>query len=49
MTKVPFLGKIPIDPHVGTLNEKGKSILVTSPHSQMAEAFKELVQKLIKS
>lgn len=49
MVKVPFLAKVPIDPQVGKLAEKGQSVLVTSPDSQVAQVFRKLVEELTKS
>lgn len=49
MVKVPFLAKVPIDPQVGKLADKGQSVLVTLPDSQVAQVFRKLVEELTKS
>jgi nitrogenase subunit NifH len=49
MVKIPFLAKVPIDPQIGQLSDKGQSVLVTLPDSQVVQVFKKLVEKLIKS
>lgn len=49
MTKIPFLAKIPIDPTIGKLADKGQSILKTHPDSQVAQVFRKLVEELTKS
>lgn len=49
MVKVPFLAKLPIDPEIGKNADKGKSILVTMPDSQVAQVFRKLVEEITKS
>ncbi|XP_063980907.1 cytosolic Fe-S cluster assembly factor Nubp2 homolog [Diachasmimorpha longicaudata] len=49
MVKVPFLAKLPIDPAIGKFADKGQSILVTLPDSQVAQVFRKLVEELTKS
>ncbi|XP_057323815.1 cytosolic Fe-S cluster assembly factor NUBP2 homolog [Microplitis mediator] len=49
IVKVPFLAKLPIDPAIGKLADKGQSILVTMPDSQVAQVFRKLVEELTKS
>lgn len=49
MVKVPFLAKLPIDPEIGKNADKGKSILVTNPDSQVAQVFRKLVEEITKS
>lgn len=49
MVKVPFLAKVPIDPQIGNLADKGQSVLVTLPDSQVAQVFRKLVEELTKS
>lgn len=47
MVKVPFLTKIPIDPVVNkAFAESGKSVYATHPESQVAGAFKKLVDEI---
>ncbi|XP_012283676.1 cytosolic Fe-S cluster assembly factor NUBP2 homolog [Orussus abietinus] len=49
MVKVPFLAKIPIDPALGKLGEKGQSIMSSLPDSQVALVYRKLVEELTKS
>ncbi|EFN82065.1 cytosolic Fe-S cluster assembly factor NUBP2 homolog [Harpegnathos saltator] len=49
MVKVPFLAKVPIDPQIDKLADKGQSVLVTLPDSQVAQVFRKLVEELTKS
>ncbi|XP_015525115.1 cytosolic Fe-S cluster assembly factor Nubp2 homolog [Neodiprion pinetum] len=49
MVKVPFLGRIPIDPAVGKLADKGQSILVTLPDSELARIFRRLIEQITRS
>ncbi|OXU28179.1 cytosolic Fe-S cluster assembly factor NUBP2 homolog [Nasonia vitripennis] len=49
MAKVPFLTKIPIDPTIGKLADKGQSVLKMFPDSQVAQVFRKLVEELTKS
>ncbi|XP_036147735.1 cytosolic Fe-S cluster assembly factor NUBP2 homolog isoform X2 [Monomorium pharaonis] len=49
MVKIPFLIKIPIDPQVGKLADKGQSVLTMLPDSQVAQVFRKLVEELTKS
>ncbi|KAJ8682422.1 hypothetical protein QAD02_018214 [Eretmocerus hayati] len=49
LTKVPFLTKIPIDPTIGKLADKGESVLKTFPDSQVAQSFRKLVVEITKS
>ncbi|XP_015595438.1 cytosolic Fe-S cluster assembly factor NUBP2 homolog [Cephus cinctus] len=49
MVKVPFLAKIPIDPAVGKLGDKGQSVVALIPDSQVAQVFRKLVEEVTKS
>ncbi|XP_043280853.1 cytosolic Fe-S cluster assembly factor NUBP2 homolog [Venturia canescens] len=49
MVKVPFLAKLPIDPAMGRLADRGQSVLETLPDSQIAQVFRKLVEELTKS
>ncbi|XP_012258900.1 cytosolic Fe-S cluster assembly factor NUBP2 homolog [Athalia rosae] len=49
MVKVPYLGRIPIDPAVGRLADKGQSILVTLPDSELARIFRKLIEQITRS
>jgi len=46
--KVPFLGKIPIDPQIVTLGDKGKSFIDSLPDSNASHAFMKVVENIIK-
>ncbi|MFW6128662.1 MAG: P-loop NTPase [Candidatus Aminicenantaceae bacterium] len=46
---VPFLGKIPIDPDIVQLGDKGKSFVVAKPESEASKAFREIVDKIIET
>jgi len=46
--KVPFLGKIPIDPQIVTLGDKGKSFIDSLPDSNASHAFMKIVENIIK-
>lgn len=46
---MPFLAKLPIDPAIGKLADKGQSVLETVPDSQVAQVFRKLVEELTKS
>lgn len=45
-TQTPFLGKIPIDQNVRIGGDSGKPILVSHPDSPVANALREIAQKL---
>lgn len=49
MVNVPFLVKVPIDPQVGKLANKGQSVVTALPGSQVAQAFDKLVEQVTKS
>ncbi|CAG5101151.1 Similar to AAEL008143: Cytosolic Fe-S cluster assembly factor NUBP2 homolog (Aedes aegypti) [Cotesia congregata] len=49
LVKVPFLAKLPIDPAIGKLADKGQSILISMPDSQVAQVLRKLVEELTKS
>ncbi len=46
--KVPFLGKIPIDPQIVTLGDRGKSFIDSLPDSNASHAFMKVVENIIK-
>jgi ATP-binding protein involved in chromosome partitioning len=46
MYRVPFLGQIPLDTEIRIGGDEGKPILVTSPDSPTAAAFREMAQQL---
>lgn len=45
--KVPFLGKIPIDPKVVEAGDDGKPVMIYYPDSKPAEAFSEIISKIM--
>ncbi|XP_051163582.1 cytosolic Fe-S cluster assembly factor NUBP2 homolog [Leptopilina boulardi] len=49
MVKVPFLAKLPIDPSISKLADKGSCVLSTFPDSQVANVFQKLVEEITKS
>jgi len=46
LAKVPFLGRLPIDPRVGDLAGSGKSCLTELPDCTTSKVLKEIVAKL---
>ncbi|RKX59407.1 MAG: ATP-binding protein [Thermodesulfobacteriota bacterium] len=44
--KIPFLGKIPIDPQVSKGSDEGKPIVLNYPDSAPGKAFKEIIEKI---
>jgi len=44
---IPFLGRIPIDPHWGESADTGEALLEIYPSSQVAEAFNLIVEKIV--
>ncbi|XP_023245043.1 cytosolic Fe-S cluster assembly factor NUBP2 homolog [Copidosoma floridanum] len=49
MVKIPFLTKIPIDPTIGRLADRGQSVLKIYPDSKIAQVFRKLVEEITKS
>lgn len=47
--KIPFLGKIPIDPQIVILGDEGKSFVDTQPESKASQAFSDIVNKIIEA
>ena len=45
---VPYLGKIPIDPHICFESDKGMPFVLTKPDSLAAKAFNSIVMKIQK-
>jgi len=43
-----FLGELPFDPRVMALSDEGKPFIVAVPDSPVAEAFQEVVERLLK-
>lgn len=45
--EVPFLGKVPLDPRIGRCCDEGKSFLSEVPESPAADAYKQIIQKIL--
>ena len=43
---VPLLGELPIDPHLGTCSDQGKSIFSEHSDSRVAEEFRSIAEKV---
>lgn len=46
--RVPFLGKIPIDPNIVKSGDNGKPFVLARPDSEAAKSFIEIVEKIFK-
>ncbi|KAL3877442.1 hypothetical protein ACJMK2_035239 [Sinanodonta woodiana] len=46
--KVPFLGRLPLDPRIGKCCDEGKSFLTTVPDSPATHAFIQIIDKIVK-
>jgi Mrp family chromosome partitioning ATPase len=44
---IPFLGRIPIDPHMGVCADKGDLFLEKYPESEVAEACNLIIEKIL--
>lgn len=44
--KVPFLGKIPIDPHIVETGDSGKTFMIKEKNAETARSFKEIVENI---
>uniref|UniRef100_A0ABI7WMF7 Cytosolic Fe-S cluster assembly factor NUBP1 n=3 Tax=Felidae TaxID=9681 RepID=A0ABI7WMF7_FELCA len=44
--KIPLLGKVPLDPHIGKSCDKGQSFLIDAPDSPAALAYRGIIQKI---
>ncbi|CAB1058261.1 hypothetical protein D1BOALGB6SA_3017 [Olavius sp. associated proteobacterium Delta 1] len=44
---IPFLGRIPVDPHWGESGDTGEAVLETYPSSQVAEACNLIIKKIL--
>jgi len=44
---IPFLGRIPIDPHMGVCADAGDSFLDKHPGSEVAEACDQIIEKIM--
>lgn len=45
--RIPFLGKLPLDPRIGKCCDEGKSFLSEVPDSPAAKSYKEIIQKIV--
>ncbi|XP_032242691.2 cytosolic Fe-S cluster assembly factor NUBP1 homolog isoform X2 [Nematostella vectensis] len=46
--KVPFLGRIPLDPRIGRACDEGKSFLSEIPDSPATSSYKDIIEKIVK-
>lgn len=44
--KVPFLGKIPVDPQIVKAGDEGKPMMIYFPEAKPAQAFAQVVEKI---
>lgn len=44
--KVPLLGRVPLDPHIGKSCDKGQSFFVEAPDSPATAAYKSIIQRI---
>ncbi|XP_022372303.1 cytosolic Fe-S cluster assembly factor NUBP1 isoform X2 [Enhydra lutris kenyoni] len=44
--KIPLLGKVPLDPHIGKSCDKGQSFLMDAPASAAALAYRRIIQRI---
>ncbi|XP_032692220.1 cytosolic Fe-S cluster assembly factor NUBP1 isoform X2 [Lontra canadensis] len=44
--KIPLLGKVPLDPHIGKSCDKGQSFLMDAPASAAALAYRSIIQRI---
>jgi len=47
LTDIPFLGRIPIDPHIVKCTDSGKSYLEKYPNSEAATAYQLIAEKIL--
>lgn len=45
--KVPFLGKVPLDPRIGRCCDEGKSFLSEVPESPATNAYKQIIERIL--
>jgi ATP-binding protein involved in chromosome partitioning len=46
--KVPFLGKVPIDPKIVMSGDSGEAYLINNPNSEAGKSFEKIVEKIEK-
>nr|XP_025711414.1 cytosolic Fe-S cluster assembly factor NUBP1 isoform X5 [Callorhinus ursinus] len=44
--KIPLLGKVPLDPHIGKSCDKGQSFLMDAPDSPATLAYRSIIQRI---
>ncbi|XP_063082581.1 cytosolic Fe-S cluster assembly factor NUBP1 isoform X2 [Cavia porcellus] len=44
--KIPLLGKVPLDPHIGKSCDKGQSFFVEAPDSPATLGYRSIIQKI---
>ncbi|XP_036165221.1 cytosolic Fe-S cluster assembly factor NUBP1 isoform X3 [Myotis myotis] len=44
--KIPLLGKVPLDPHIGKSCDEGRSFLVDAPDSPATVAYRSIIQRI---
>ena len=44
--RVPFLGRLPLDPHAREGGDEGVPVVVSHPDSEISQAFQDLAQQL---
>lgn len=46
---VPFLGRVPIEPHIVQSGDSGKPFIVENPDSEASKAFRRIVERILDS
>lgn len=46
---VPFLGRVPIEPHIVESGDTGKPFIAENPDSEASKAFRNIVERILKS
>ncbi|KAF6272430.1 nucleotide binding protein 1 [Rhinolophus ferrumequinum] len=44
--KIPLLGKVPLDPHIGKSCDEGRSFLIDAPDSPATLAYRSIIQRI---
>ncbi|EDK97314.1 nucleotide binding protein 1, isoform CRA_c, partial [Mus musculus] len=44
--RIPLLGKVPLDPHIGKSCDKGQSFFVEAPDSPATAAYRSIIQRI---
>jgi len=45
---VPFLGRIPINPHIVESGDNGTPFVLSHPESEASKAFTQIAEKIVK-